>query len=70
MVDENFSKYYTDNIGNEISASHHSFYFNTDDERDVIIKTIKYLMDNNITYLFKNRSSMVHTFIPGIRIND
>jgi uncharacterized membrane protein len=70
MVDENFSKYYIDNIGNEISASHHTFYFNTDDEMDVIIKLINNLIDNNLTYLFKNRSSMIHTFIPGIRIND
>jgi len=69
MADEEFSRYYTDNIGNEISASHYTFYFNTDDERDVIIKLINNLIDNNLTYLFKNRSSKIHTFIPGIRIN-
>lgn len=70
MVDENFSKYFIDNIGNEISASHYTFYYNTDNEKDAIVKTIKYLIDNNITYLFKNRSSKIHTFIPGIKIND
>jgi len=70
MVDEDFSSYYIDDIGDEIGNQHHMFYFNTDNQKNTTIKTIKHLLDNNLMDLFKSRSSKVHTFIPGIRIND
>jgi len=67
LVDHNFNDYYVDDVGDVISNNHYIFFYDDNKERDCIINTLQFLIDNNLRDLFKNRGGFVNTYIPAIR---
>ena len=67
IVDQNFNRYFVDNTGDSVVNVRYMFFFDTDQERDSIVKTLDYVIDNNKQDLFKHYCSITNTYIPGIK---
>ena len=67
IVDRDFNRYYVDNIGDSIVNDRYMFFFDTNQERDNIVKTLDYVIDNNKQHLFRNTGRFVVAHIPGIK---
>ena len=67
VIDRDCKRYYVDNTGDNIVNQNYMFFFDTDEERDNIIKALDYVIDNKKQDLFKNRGRFADTYIPGIK---
>ena len=68
-VNMSFSKYIIDDIGDDIVNDRTVFYFNTTIERNNIIKTLDYIIDNKLQDIFTSQcGSFKSAMIPGIKI--
>ena len=68
-VNMNFSKYIIDDIGDDIVNDKTVFYFNTTIERNSIIKTLNFIIDNKLQDVFTSQcGSFKSAMISGIKI--
>ncbi len=71
FVDPLFNNYVIDNKGNKVCNYNRIFFFDTDKERDDIINTLNFIVDNNYKDLFVTLvGRTANTFIPGIRVSN
>ncbi len=70
IIDNDFNNMYVDDIGDVVVNKSYMFKYTTDQEKNCIVKTLTYIMDNGLQEVFKNRSSKVNTYIPRIRISN
>ncbi len=71
IIDAYFSNYYIDNKGDVICNDNRKFFFDTNKERNDIVKTLQFILNTNSQDLFVfDVGRKKHTFIPGIKINE
>jgi len=67
VVDQHLKNYWVDNTGDMVVNDSFMFFFDTDEERDTIVKSLQYIISNNLADLFVVVSSFQLASIPGIK---
>jgi len=68
VIDRDFKRMYVDDKGNQILNCSYFYKYTTDHERDCIVRTLTYIMDNELQDAFRNRSSAPNIYLPRIRV--